>query len=247
MDQNVQFYDDFADFYDLMHPGRDSEHTFYATQVQPGDRVLEVACGTGTLAQTLVNAGATVTGLDASESMLDIARHRLPELSFLQADMRDFSLPEKFDKVFCLFNSLMHLHDDADVVDTLTCLGRHCDVGGEVVIDVFGLDQSRFPAKTSGTEVLDLPTEYCGRHLKVIESTTFVAEQSHLSVSFEVKDGVTLEPLQASHYSVRFFTPEELDKLFAQAGLEITGREDTYLAGSQVSDFRQIIHARPKR
>jgi demethylmenaquinone methyltransferase/2-methoxy-6-polyprenyl-1,4-benzoquinol methylase len=45
-----------------------------AAVVQPGDRVLDACCGTGDLAVAARRAGATVTGLDFSEQMLERAR-----------------------------------------------------------------------------------------------------------------------------------------------------------------------------
>ncbi len=45
--------------------------------VTPGARVLEIGCGTGALAVALAEAGADVTGIDASEAMLAEARARL--------------------------------------------------------------------------------------------------------------------------------------------------------------------------
>jgi demethylmenaquinone methyltransferase/2-methoxy-6-polyprenyl-1,4-benzoquinol methylase len=45
-------------------------------KVAPGDRALDVCCGTGDIAQRLARAGAKVTGLDFSEPMLAVARQR---------------------------------------------------------------------------------------------------------------------------------------------------------------------------
>jgi SAM-dependent methyltransferase len=44
--------------------------------IQPGQRVLDVGCGTGTIAYALAQRGCTVTGVDASEPYLDGARRR---------------------------------------------------------------------------------------------------------------------------------------------------------------------------
>jgi SAM-dependent methyltransferase len=44
--------------------------------VQPGDRVLDVGCGTGTLSLAVAEHGAQVVGMDASESYLEGARRR---------------------------------------------------------------------------------------------------------------------------------------------------------------------------
>ena len=56
-----------------------------AAQVGPGDRALDVACGTGILARTMAQqAGATgaVTGLDANPGMLTVARRVAPSLDW---------------------------------------------------------------------------------------------------------------------------------------------------------------------
>ena len=61
-------------------------------------RVLDVACGTGFLTRHL---RGEVVGLDLSEAMLEIARQRVPEATFVQGDA--FSLPfpdDSFDRVF---------------------------------------------------------------------------------------------------------------------------------------------------
>ena len=45
--------------------------------VQPGDRVLDLGCGTGDLAILCAKRGDRVTGIDASPTMLDVARQRV--------------------------------------------------------------------------------------------------------------------------------------------------------------------------
>ena len=48
-------------------------------EIRPGDRALDVCCGTGDVAFALAGAGAEVTGLDFSEPMLAVARRRAGE------------------------------------------------------------------------------------------------------------------------------------------------------------------------
>src|SRR2546425_12017349 len=47
---------------------------------QPGERALDLCCGTGDVAFALARAGADTTGLDFSEPMLTVARHRAAQL-----------------------------------------------------------------------------------------------------------------------------------------------------------------------
>ena len=66
------------------------------SRLQPG-RTLDVACGTGFLTRHL---RGEVVGLDQSESMLHIARNRIPKGSFVQGDAFALPFPESsFDRV----------------------------------------------------------------------------------------------------------------------------------------------------
>ena len=54
--------------------------------VRPGDRVLDVCCGTGDLAVAAAEAGGHVTGLDFSEPMLERARRKSAEIEWVEGD-----------------------------------------------------------------------------------------------------------------------------------------------------------------
>jgi demethylmenaquinone methyltransferase/2-methoxy-6-polyprenyl-1,4-benzoquinol methylase len=54
--------------------------------VRPGDRVLDVCCGTGDLAIAARRAGGDVVGLDFSEQMLERARRKAPEIEWVRGD-----------------------------------------------------------------------------------------------------------------------------------------------------------------
>jgi ubiquinone/menaquinone biosynthesis C-methylase UbiE len=59
-----------------------------AAAIQPGDRVLDVACGTGALTRAVAlrtGAGGRVVGVDAGAGMLEVARRLAPNADFRQA------------------------------------------------------------------------------------------------------------------------------------------------------------------
>jgi SAM-dependent methyltransferase len=78
--------------------------------VRPGERVLDVATGTGAVAAAAVARGAEVTGVDISEEMLALARRRVPEARFRVADAEDLGVTEGFDVLVAAFliNHLPH-------------------------------------------------------------------------------------------------------------------------------------------
>lgn len=49
------------------------------TGIGPGDRVLDVACGTGNLAVPAAKAGASVVGIDITPELLEVAKARVAE------------------------------------------------------------------------------------------------------------------------------------------------------------------------
>jgi demethylmenaquinone methyltransferase / 2-methoxy-6-polyprenyl-1,4-benzoquinol methylase len=97
-----------------------------------GVRVLDCACGTGSLTAALVRAGALrVVGVDFSERMLEVARRRHPALEFLAADV--LHLPfgdETFDAVTIGFG----LRNLADPVAGLREMTRVLRPGGRLVV-----------------------------------------------------------------------------------------------------------------
>ena len=66
--------------------------------VQPGNAVLDAACGTGDLAVACTREGGRVTGLDFAERMLERARRKAPDIEWVQGDMLDLPFAdESFD------------------------------------------------------------------------------------------------------------------------------------------------------
>jgi demethylmenaquinone methyltransferase / 2-methoxy-6-polyprenyl-1,4-benzoquinol methylase len=57
-----------------------------AAVVEPGDRVLDVCCGTGDLALAAAKAGGRLTGLDFSAAMLERARRKAPAIDWVEGD-----------------------------------------------------------------------------------------------------------------------------------------------------------------
>lgn len=85
---------------------------------QPGERVLDLGCGTGHLTAEIATRGATTVGVDSDPEMLTTARDRYPGLEFREGDIRDVRFDEPFDAVFS--NAALHwVTDAADAVATV--------------------------------------------------------------------------------------------------------------------------------
>ena len=81
---------------------------------EPGERILDLGCGTGHLTAKIAESGASVIGLDSSLSMIAQARQNFPALKFVLSDARSFRFDEPFDAVFS--NAALHWIHDAEAV-----------------------------------------------------------------------------------------------------------------------------------
>jgi ubiquinone/menaquinone biosynthesis C-methylase UbiE len=111
----AQEYDDWwlgrRGFADRDRPGWDEERAELAEAIAAlaPARTLDVACGTGFLTQHL---RGDVTGLDQSEAMLQIARERVPEGSFVRGDALALPFPDgEFERLFTSY-FYCHLEDE---------------------------------------------------------------------------------------------------------------------------------------
>lgn len=97
---------------------------------------LDLACGTGGLTRQLAAQQIEVTGLDASCEMLKVAAERMPNVKFVQGDLRTFELGRTFNLITCVFDSLNNLTADGDLALALRQMHSHLMAGGLLAFDV---------------------------------------------------------------------------------------------------------------
>jgi ubiquinone/menaquinone biosynthesis C-methylase UbiE len=134
-------YGDFAGFYDLIYNFLDYEKT--AKKIKKlikkhkkvkGNKLLDVACGTGRHLSFLKNV-FECTGIDISNEMLDLAREKYNGIRFLQANMVNFDLNEKFDAIICLFSSIGYVRTYENLKKTVHNFASHLKPGGVLIIE----------------------------------------------------------------------------------------------------------------
>ena len=134
-----------AQYYDLLHGDFEEDLPMWAILAQTAaGPILEVGCGTGRLLLPLAQAGHTLTGLDLSPIALATAQAKLvaaglaEQVTLVQADMRDFDLPQKnFSLAFMPLNTFMHCQSVAEQLATLQAIHRHLQPDGQLIIDLF--------------------------------------------------------------------------------------------------------------
>jgi trans-aconitate methyltransferase len=99
---------------------------------QPGERILDLGCGEGSLTEKIAAAGATVVGVDASAEMIAAATARGLDARLIDAERLPFE--REFDAVFS--NAALHWVRDHDAM--LAGVHRSLRRGGRFVAEFGG-------------------------------------------------------------------------------------------------------------
>ena len=99
-----------------------------------GERILDLGCGTGTLASEIAGRGAEILGVDLSEEMISQARKKFPALKFEALDARELRFNAEFDAVFS--NAVLHWIPEAEQV--IAGMAQALKPGGRFVAEFGG-------------------------------------------------------------------------------------------------------------
>lgn len=173
-------------------------------EVEPGDAVLDVCCGTGDLAFELarrIAPGGHVVGCDFSEQMLDLAREKAADraapVRFEWADALDLPYDEsRFDAVTVGFG----VRNFADREKGLREMARVLKPGGRLVILEF-TEPRRPPFSTFYSLWFDRIVPVLGRLTPNPEAYSYLSESVH---SFPGPEGLAAKMDAAGFERIRW-------------------------------------------
>ena len=113
---NPTFYEAIADHYDELFPLAAAKAAFCRQYLaEPPQRILDIGCATGSLCFDLAGDGHRITGLDADERMIRLAKKKgtgANAIEFICGDMRELNRhipPGSVNGAFCFGNTMAHL------------------------------------------------------------------------------------------------------------------------------------------
>lgn len=96
--------------------------------------LLDVACGTGRHVDHFAR-GLRCVGVDLDTEMLAVAADRCRAATFVEADMLDLDLGERFDVVTCLFSSIAYVRTVPKLRRAVRAMATHLNPGGILVVE----------------------------------------------------------------------------------------------------------------
>lgn len=142
------FYEEISKYYDNIFPTGEEQVKFLLEVLgKPPKSVLDIACGTGGYSLEMARRDYHVTAVDLDAEMINsLSNKALKEgqkVNFLQADMLNISdiILEKFNLVFCIGNSIVHLENLLQIKEFLKNSAKLIDNSGSLVLQIINFDR----------------------------------------------------------------------------------------------------------
>jgi SAM-dependent methyltransferase len=224
----------FGEDYLRLYPHRDDADAQRAVDLicrtvglQPGWRVLDVACGAGRHARAFVRAQACCFGLDLSVTLLRLAR-QVTDAPLIRADMRELPVrPGSMDLTVNLFTSFGYFERDAEHTVALEEMISTVRPGGWFVIDFLN------PAAVRRQLVPEELVQLSGQTVRVTRSVS--PDGRYVCKS--------IRPPGRRQYveRVRLFEPDEISHMLEAAGVKVRHRFGDYEAAPLAMDAPRTI------
>jgi ubiquinone/menaquinone biosynthesis C-methylase UbiE len=219
-------YKEFAEIYDLIYSFIDYKKSckklsklIKKYKKISGNQLLDVGCGTGSHLLYLQDK-FDCTGVDINAKMLSVAKKKVQNATFIQADMITMDLNKKFDIIICLFSSIGYVKTYENLEKTIKNFSNHLNPGGVVIIEPW-LSASVFqPGRPS-------MTTYDGENIKIarLNTTDMKRDLSTMEMHYLVvkKD----EDVQycKDYHELGLFDHEKTVQIMKDADLEVLSFE----------------------
>ncbi len=163
-----------------------------------GQKVVDVGCGGGILAEALAQRGADVTGIDMGEAPLEVAKLHSLE-SGVQVNYRRITAeelaaeqPGQYDIVTCL-EMLEHVPDPSSVIKACATL---CKPGGHVYFSTINRNPKAYAFAVLGAEyVLQLLPKGTHEYSKFIKPSELAQWIRQADLQLQAMTGMTYNPI----------------------------------------------------
>ncbi|MEJ6949497.1 class I SAM-dependent DNA methyltransferase [Natronospora cellulosivora (SeqCode)] len=149
-----KFYTEIARYYDYIFPVKKAKLDLVKELAgEPPKQILDLACGSGGYSVALNSTGYNITAVDLDQKMIENLKAKENEIDAYHLNMLNIEeIEKKFDLIFCIGNSLVHLQDNQEIHNFLQLAKNSLKEGGKLLLQIVNYD--RVLAK----EVKSLPT-----------------------------------------------------------------------------------------
>ena len=204
--------------------------------------VIDLGCGTGSIALPLAKEGYDVIGVDLSPEMLTEADHKAMEegfsVRFSCQDMTELELGEEADCILSLCDSMNYLTEDGQLEDAFKSIAQHMK---QESLFLFDLNTEYKFKEVLGQNVFGSAEE----HAAYIWENDYDEEEKineyYVSFFIENEDGL-YERIEEFHYE-RAYSMEEIEEGLQAAGMELVEVYDGYSFDAPRAESERLLFA----
>lgn len=218
-------------YYDIIHSDKDykKEVIFLEKVIKkysslPPKSILSLGCGTCGHEILLAKEGYTITGIDYSKEMLNLASKKAKshnvDIALQQGDIRNFSLDKKFDLAISMYNVFCDLNGLEDLEKTFLHTAKAIKKNGLFVFDcLYG--PAILKNKPINNKVKKI--NFGNKRFMQIRSSRLDIKKSIIHTTFEVFElfGNSRKKIAQKIHTVYFWYFSELQYLLHNNGFEI--------------------------
>lgn len=231
-------YSVLADIYDDVMTDVDYEAwTDYIDDIiiqhtEKADDVLELACGTGTMALSLEELDCyDITATDGSADMIRIAKekanHTGSSVNFITMDFLELEFEKKFDVVFMVFDSLNYLHTEQEIHQLHAQVRKILKSGGVFIYDFTTPRNSR-----TAINFLDNEKKTLKNNTRYYRKSTYDAKNRIHTNSFIIDklDGESNSVIHQykEQHQQRIYTLREIESILEKTDFSIEAAYDGF-------------------
>ncbi|BCG82845.1 MULTISPECIES: class I SAM-dependent DNA methyltransferase [unclassified Mesorhizobium] len=237
------YYDKFSSIYEeytgmLGKVAEADDTATFLERLSHGGSALELGIGSGRVAVPLSERGVKVEGMDNSDRMLKLLATRTDLIKAWKANIANFSLEQRYDLVYCIYDTFMLLLKREEQIACLRSAAEAIDEGGVLVIEV------RVPALDGFVNGQKITTALVDHENTFVNAEIHDPLNQNLILSFLWFSGTSVRRFPER---VRYVYHQELDTMAECVGLELAERwgdwtKGVFTAGSKrhISVYRRI-------
>ncbi|WP_232695501.1 class I SAM-dependent methyltransferase [Brevibacillus daliensis] len=214
----MTFYQTLTPYYDQIFPANQKQINFINDTFEKGSSLLDVGAGTGNVACALVEEGYVVTASEPEEMMAAKIKEKAAKydgkLHVLTDSMQELEKhTDSYDGIYCNGNTLVHLHDMAEITTFLQQACKKLKEHGKLIIQIVNYDKVlvkkdfKFPIMNKETFTFERSYELSGEH--VLFTTTLTVDSQKMSNTIPLFPATKdqLEPVlrDSGFTSIEFF------------------------------------------
>lgn len=241
-------FGDYARYYNLLYKDKDyaAESRFVLDRLRScgctPQTLLDLGCGTGRHALEVARHGISVTGVDMSQTMLDVGRQALTEHAKLESfplpqmfegDVRTIRLHQTYDAVTSLFHVMSYQNREEDALAELETAKQHLRPGGIFLFDFWYGPGVLTDPPTGRDKIMEDADTLVRRHAHPVHRVNDNIVEVHYTIMLTDKHSGTQSELHEMH-SMRYWFLPELRHLVRQAGMTVVA-EGAWL-GDKIPD-----------